>query len=191
MGIPDHRPVSANDSSGRPGCQGMFSYVLGFLLDQLVSQGIRTWAFDRELEITKFQGHHNRSGNILVMYAGRIVEQAAAAELLNSPLHPYTRALIAAISDPDPQNATTFKDVPPGEPPSLLHPPSGCRFHPRCPAFMKGLCDVKEPPDFEPRPGRLVACWLYQGIALSSDPSSTSPGRGTLSNLPKEDQQAP
>ena len=100
---------------------------------------------------------------IMVMYAARIVEQAAVGELLNNPLHPYTRALIAAIPDPDAANAATFKDVPPGEPPSLLHPPSGCRFHPRCPAFMEGLRDVKDPPEFEPRPGHLVACWLYEG----------------------------
>lgn len=100
---------------------------------------------------------------IMVMYAARIVEQAAVGELLNNPLHPYTRALIAAIPDPDAANAATFKDVPPGEPPSLMHPPSGCRFHPRCPAFMEGLCDVKDPPEFEPRPGHLVACWLYEG----------------------------
>ena len=99
---------------------------------------------------------------ILVMYAGRIVEQSKVDELLTSPLHPYTKALIGAIPDPDPANADTMRDVPPGEPPNLLHPPSGCRFHPRCPAFIKGLCDVKEPPDFEPEQGHLVACWLYQ-----------------------------
>jgi peptide/nickel transport system ATP-binding protein len=99
---------------------------------------------------------------IMVMYAARIVEQAEVEELLDNPLHPYTRALIAAISDPDPKNAATFKEVPPGEPPSLVNPPTGCRFHPRCPAFMEGLCDVKEPPQLEPRPGHLVACWLYQ-----------------------------
>ncbi|MCZ6867803.1 MAG: ABC transporter ATP-binding protein [Chloroflexi bacterium] len=99
---------------------------------------------------------------ILVMYAAKIVEQASVEQLLDNPLHPYTRALIAAIPEPDPENAATFKDVPPGEPPSLLHPPTGCRFHPRCPAFMKGICDVKEPPDFEPQVGHLVACWLYE-----------------------------
>ena len=103
---------------------------------------------------------------IMVMYAARIVEQAEVEELLSNPLHPYTRALIAAISDPDPRNAATFKDVPPGEPPSLVHPPSGCRFHPRCPAFMEGLCDVQEPPEFEPRPGHPVACWLYRDEAI-------------------------
>jgi peptide/nickel transport system ATP-binding protein len=98
---------------------------------------------------------------IMVMYAGKIVEQAGVEELLDSPLHPYTRALIAAIPDPDPANAAILKDVPPGEPPNLLHPPSGCRFHPRCPEFIKGLCDVKEPPEFQPQSGHLAACWLY------------------------------
>jgi peptide/nickel transport system ATP-binding protein len=98
---------------------------------------------------------------IMVMYAGKIVEQAGVEELLDTPLHPYTRALIAAIPDPDPANAAILKDVPPGEPPNLLHPPSGCRFHPRCPEFIKGLCDVKEPPEFQPQSGHLAACWLY------------------------------
>lgn len=105
---------------------------------------------------------------ILVMYAAKIVEQAEVDQLLDNPLHPYTKALIAAIPDPDPENAATFKDVPPGEPPSLLHPPTGCRFHPRCPAFMKGICDVKEPPEFEPQPGHLVACWLYEPERVES-----------------------
>ena len=99
---------------------------------------------------------------ILVMYAGRIVEQSDVEELLTNPQHPYTKALIGAIPDPDPGNADKMRDVPPGEPPNLLHPPSGCRFHPRCPVFIKGLCEMKEPPGFEPVKGHLVACWLYQ-----------------------------
>jgi len=102
------------------------------------------------------------SERIFVMYAGQIIEKAEVHELLQNPLHPYTQALLAAISDPDPENASTLKEVPPGEPPSLLQPPSGCRFHPRCPEFMKGLCEVKEPPEFEPRPGHFVMCWLYR-----------------------------
>jgi peptide/nickel transport system ATP-binding protein len=100
------------------------------------------------------------SERIFVMYAGQIIEKAEVRELLQNPLHPYTRALLAAISDPDPANATTFKQVPPGEPPSLVQPPAACRFHPRCPEFMKGLCDVEDPPEFEPRPGHFAMCWL-------------------------------
>ncbi len=102
------------------------------------------------------------SARIFVMYAGNLVEKAATRRLLENPLHPYTMALLAATSDPDARNAETFKEVPPGEPPSLVKPPPGCRFHPRCPHAMAGLCDEKEPPDFEPEPGHLVTCWLYQ-----------------------------
>jgi len=98
---------------------------------------------------------------VFVMYGGMLIEQASVGDLLRNPRHPYTQALLAAIPDPDPENATRFREVPRGEAPSLLHPPSACRFHPRCPAFMAGLCDVQFPPDFEPTPGHHVACWLY------------------------------
>jgi peptide/nickel transport system ATP-binding protein len=99
---------------------------------------------------------------IFVMYAGRIVEQAEVNELLNHPQHPYTQALLAAISDPDPDNAHQLREVPPGEPPSLLKPPPGCRFHPRCNRMIAGICDRQDPPDLEPRPGHHTACWLYR-----------------------------
>lgn len=102
------------------------------------------------------------SARIFVMYAGNLVEKAETRRLLENPLHPYTLALLAATSDPDARNAETFKEVPPGEPPSLVKPPPGCRFHPRCPRAISGLCDEKEPPDFEPEPGHQVACWLYE-----------------------------
>ncbi|MFN2167041.1 MAG: oligopeptide/dipeptide ABC transporter ATP-binding protein, partial [Anaerolineae bacterium] len=102
------------------------------------------------------------SERIFVMYAARIAEKAKVDDLLRNPLHPYTHALLEATSDPDYRNALTFKEVPPGEPPNLISPPPGCRFHPRCPQFMEGLCEVKEPPEFEPEPHHLVACWLYR-----------------------------
>ena len=102
------------------------------------------------------------SERIFVMYAGEIVEQAQMDDLLRNPLHPYTRALLAAIADPDPENAHVFRDVPPGEPPSLVSPPSGCRFHPRCTHFMENLCEVETPPDFETEPRHLSRCWLYE-----------------------------
>ena len=107
------------------------------------------------------------SKRIFVMYAGNLIEKADTRQLLSNPLHPYTHALLAATSDPDAANADTYKEVPPGEPPSLVNPPTGCRFHPRCPHFMAGLCDVKFPPDFEPEPEHFVACWLYKDSALS------------------------
>jgi peptide/nickel transport system ATP-binding protein len=102
------------------------------------------------------------SARIFVMYAGNLVERAATRRLLENPLHPYTLALLAATSDPDAANADTFKEVPPGEPPSLVNPPKGCRFHPRCARMIAGLCDEKEPEDFQPEPEHFVACWLYQ-----------------------------
>ena len=102
------------------------------------------------------------SERIFVMYAGNLIEKAGTRRLLDNPLHPYTHALLAATSDPDANNADVYKDIPPGEPPSLISPPTGCRFHPRCPHFMAGLCDVEFPPDFEPEPEHYVACWLYK-----------------------------
>jgi len=102
------------------------------------------------------------SERIFVMYAGNLIEKAKVRPLLDNPLHPYTKALLTGTSEPDARNAETFKEIPPGEPPSLVNPPTGCRFHPRCPYFMPGLCDVQFPPDFEPEPGHFVACWLYK-----------------------------
>jgi len=97
-----------------------------------------------------------------VMYAGRIVEAAGVDELLEHPQHPYSQALLAALADPDPDNAHRERAVPGGDPPSLLQPPQGCRFHPRCPHAMAGLCEVEDPPDFEPRPGHTSQCWLHR-----------------------------
>lgn len=102
------------------------------------------------------------SERIFVMYGGKIVEKGKVADLLRDPLHPYTRALLRAIPDADAANAETERDIPSGEPPSLLHPPPGCRFHPRCPLVTPGLCDTLEPPEFEPEPLRLTLCWLYK-----------------------------
>jgi peptide/nickel transport system ATP-binding protein len=102
------------------------------------------------------------SERIFVMYAGNLVEKAPVYNLLHNSRHPYTHALLAASSDPDARNAAVYRDVPPGEPPSLVHPPEGCRFHPRCARFMDGLCNVQVPPDFEVEANHLAACWLYK-----------------------------
>ena len=102
------------------------------------------------------------SEKIFVMYAGQLIERGNVSQVLNNTKHPYTFALLEATSDPDANNALVQKEIPPGEPPSLVKPPAGCRFHPRCPHMIEGLCNVEQPPDYEPEPGHFVACWLLK-----------------------------
>ncbi len=102
------------------------------------------------------------SQRAFVMYAARLVEKTDVARIVNNPLHPYTRVLLNAIPDPEPENVKKLREVPPGEPPSLINPPNGCRFHPRCTQMIEGLCDTEEPPEFEPEPGHFTECWLYK-----------------------------
>jgi peptide/nickel transport system ATP-binding protein len=94
------------------------------------------------------------------MYLGRVVELAETESLVGDPAHPYSAALIAAIpeADPDITRAKRRVELRSAEIPSLLRLPLGCTFHPRCPLFEAGLCDVKVP-ELLPIPGtREVAC---------------------------------
>ncbi|WSJ74263.1 ABC transporter ATP-binding protein [Amycolatopsis sp. NBC_01307] len=112
----------------------------------------------------------------MVMYAGRMVEGGDSETITQRPAHPYTRLLIESAPDPDRlQVAAGDSDLAPGEvpvergagePPSLIDPPSGCRFHPRCPVAME-RCKTDLPPRFEvdDAPGHWAACWLYDGAA--------------------------
>ena len=95
---------------------------------------------------------------VAVMYLGRIVELADSDELFNSPLHPYTQALLAAVPIPDPtvEAHRSFRPVQ-GEVPSPINPPSGCVFHPRCSIAVDG-CKRARPELREVRPGHYVAC---------------------------------
>ncbi len=106
---------------------------------------------------------------IAVMYLGRIVEMGDAKKIIEEPLHPYTRALVAAIPEPDPNNRFRIRELPiKGEVPNAVDIPSGCRFHPRCVSYEKNMnvlrryCPVKEPPYFISDDGRIVSCWLYR-----------------------------
>jgi peptide/nickel transport system ATP-binding protein len=99
---------------------------------------------------------------IFVMYAGRIVEEAPVNELIASPRHPYSQALLNALPDPDPENASRQAEIPGGEPPSLLDPPPGCRFHPRCSQAIAGKCDQEDPPSFVTGDGHRALCWLLE-----------------------------
>jgi peptide/nickel transport system ATP-binding protein len=100
------------------------------------------------------------SDKILVMYAGKMAEIGPYRDVIKEPHHPYTQALIEAIPDPDPKNRFSERKVVGGEPPNLANPPSGCRFHPRCP-FAMDICRREEPPMIEVKKGIHVACWLY------------------------------
>jgi oligopeptide transport system ATP-binding protein len=101
------------------------------------------------------------SDRIAVMYLGRIVELANRAELYKSPLHPYTEALLAAIPVADPEvEARRARPIVKGEVGSALNPPSGCRFHPRCPKAMD-KCKSVAPLLTDLGAGRAVACHLH------------------------------
>jgi peptide/nickel transport system ATP-binding protein len=92
-----------------------------------------------------------------VMYAGKLVEVAPADVFFRKPKHPYSQKLLAAM--PTLREEKTIEYIP-GDVPSLITPPSGCRFHPRCPYVIKGKCE-KEEPQTKQVEGSEVACWLY------------------------------
>jgi peptide/nickel transport system ATP-binding protein len=95
---------------------------------------------------------------IVVMYAGQLVESAPSTSLTDSPAHPYTQLILSAAPDPDRVTPPHLQGR--GAPPSLSAPPSGCRFHPRCP-FVMDICKSEVPPSIEVSPGHVAACWLH------------------------------
>ena len=96
------------------------------------------------------------SDRVMVMYLGRVVEFGKTEELFAGPLHPYTRALLSAAPQPDP-DVRVERIILEGEVPNPASPPSGCHFHPRC-AYATERCR-KDAPPLEERDGRMVACW--------------------------------
>jgi peptide/nickel transport system ATP-binding protein len=95
-----------------------------------------------------------------VMYAGELVESGPSETVTGEPAHPYTRLLIS--SAPDPARRTGRDSVQDkGQPPSLISPPAGCRFHPRCPLAMP-KCSTQAPPRFDLGAGHWTRCWLFE-----------------------------
>ena len=109
---------------------------------------------------------------VAIMYAGRIVEYGDVKDIFKEPLHPYTQGLIGAFPSIT-QPRTKLMSIP-GQPPDLLNPPKGCRFHPRCP-YVMDVCKTVDPELIANKPEHLVACHLYPGSASSSTPSSILP----------------
>ncbi|MBS1304237.1 dipeptide ABC transporter ATP-binding protein [Loktanella sp. SALINAS62] len=106
---------------------------------------------------------------IAVMYLGKVVELAPRDPLYDAPLHPYTRALLSAVPEPDPAISQTRKRVVlQGDVPSPANPPDGCNFCTRCPAVMD-VCRRIDPTFQEVEPGRFVACHLYENHASKTE----------------------
>lgn len=96
--------------------------------------------------------------DIAVMYLGKIVEMGSVKEVIDNPLHPYTKALLSAVPEPIPERRDLIKEIPiKGEIPSAADIPSGCRFHPRC-VVAKDACKHEEPELINKGNGHLVAC---------------------------------
>jgi len=135
------------------------------LLEELQAQYNLTYLFiAHDLAVVR-----HISDRVAVMYVGKIVEIAERTELYDYPLHPYTRALLSAVPIPDPQiEKRRSRIILQGDVPSPVNPPSGCRFHPRCP-FARADCSQSEPPLEMVRPGHYVACFYWKEVAEQTE----------------------
>ena len=140
-------PVSALDVSIR-------AQIMNLLVDLQQQYNVSYLVIAHHLATTRYMAHE-----VAVMYLGKIVEKARTEELFNNPLHPYTKALFSAAlpSHPDIEREEIILR---GEVPSPINPPSGCRFHPRCP-MAKPECATVEPEEKLMASGHMVACHLY------------------------------
>jgi peptide/nickel transport system ATP-binding protein len=139
-------PVSMLDVSIR-------AEILNLMIDLVKKRGASVVFITHDLAVTK-----HVCDRVIVMYLGKMMEMASSTDLIDQPLHPYTKALIAAVPVPDPSYRRT--EVISGEIPSPVNPPPGCRFNTRCP-FAHERCTREEPPLVEVEKNHFVACHLY------------------------------
>ena len=137
-------PVSALDVSIR-------AQILNLLEDMKARYGLTLIFIAHDLAVVKAV-----SDRVAVMYLGKLCEIGPTEQVFDGPAHPYTSLLLAAIPRPDP-DAELAESAAAGEPPSPMAPPSGCRFHTRCP-IAQARCAAEEPIMREFRPGQFVAC---------------------------------
>jgi len=138
--------------------------ILGLLQDLRRRRGLTYLLISHNLVVVRFM-----SDVVAVMYLGRIVERAPAAELFTAPKHPYTAALISAIPLPDPKRRR-LAALAAGDVPSPVNLPSGCRYHPRCP-YAERLCREQEPALREIKDGHLAACHFPDRAAGGARPA--------------------
>ena len=140
-------PVSALDVSIR-------AQIMNLLVDLQKQYDVSYLLIAHHLATTRYM-----ASEVAVMYLGKIVEKARTKELFDNPLHPYTKALFSAALPAHP-DITREEIILTGEVPSPINPPSGCRFHPRCPHAMS-QCSQIAPEEKEIAAGHMVACHLY------------------------------
>jgi oligopeptide/dipeptide ABC transporter ATP-binding protein len=140
-------PVSALDVSIR-------AQIMNLLVDLQKQYQVSYLLIAHHLATTRYMAHE-----VAVMYLGKIVEKAKTKELFSNPLHPYTKALFSAALPAHPDD-NREEMILTGEVPSPINPPSGCRFHPRCPFAMPQCAEI-EPAEKEVATDHLVACHLY------------------------------